>query len=113
MIDNKKSNNTLTVKIIYSAIIILAAVGYPLYFLFINEVVFKVNKISIFFTILYFVPTIGFIFFVFDIKGINVTTKETDQKIAEIYEKARDLRLFLALLVMLWLAYPILLEIYT
>lgn len=80
---NLKQADTKSAKILYSAIIIIAAIGLPFYFLAASEdFVFEINSNTIFITVLYFIFIAGFVFLVFNIGGSNVaSTVEIIRKI--------------------------------
>jgi len=91
-----KTAETKTEKIIYSAVIVLAAIAFPLYFLYSNgDISFKVTQTSVFVGVLYVIFISGWVFFVFNKTGPQVTSKETDKKISKAWGKFSNILLII------------------
>lgn len=109
---NLKEAETTKVKILYMLAVIITAIGFPLYFLQGFEIQnIQINSKTIFISFLYVMFVLGFIFLLFNIKGGNVTSEETDKKLVRGYEKFSKIALRLILLYiaaqLLWLSYII------
>ena len=107
---NLKEAETTKSKLIYMFAIIIAAIGFPLYFINGFEIQnIQINSKTIFISFLYLAFVVGFIFLLFNVKGANVTSKETDQKLVKGYEKYSKIALKIILLYiavqLLWLLY--------
>jgi len=80
---NLRKADTKCARTLYSAIIIIVAVGAPLYLISGNEGFNpEINVKTILISVLYFIFVIGIIFLVFNRKGFNVTSIETDKRIS-------------------------------
>jgi len=107
---NLKEAESTKAKLIYMFAIIIAAIGFPLYFMQGFEIQnIQINSKTIFVSFLYVVFVVGFIFLLFNIKGKNITSKETDLKISKGFKKFSKIALIIILLFiasqLLWLLY--------
>jgi len=107
---NLKEAETTKAKVLYMLAIIIAAIGFPLYFVQGFEIQnIEINSKTIFISFLYVVFVVGFIFLLFNVKGKNVTSTETDQKFVKGYEKFSKIALKIILLYiagqLIWLTY--------
>lgn len=91
-----KTAETKIEKIIYSAVIVLAAVAFPLYLLYTNgNISIKVTPTSLFVGVLYIIFISGWVFLVFNKTGPQVTSKETDKKISKAWGKISNILLII------------------
>ena len=107
---NLKEAGTTKSKLIYMLAIIIAAIGFPLCFINDFEIQnIQINSKTIIISFLYVAFVLGFIFLLFNVKGRNITSHETDQKLVKGYEKFSKIALKIVLLYiavqLLWLLY--------
>jgi hypothetical protein len=76
-----KTAETRIERIVYSTVIVMAAIAFPVYFLSnYGEVGIEFTTMSIFVGVLYIIIVSGFVFLIFNKKGVQVTSEETDHK---------------------------------
>jgi hypothetical protein len=100
-------------KTVYSAIVILFAVGFPLFLLIgadISEI--EINIITVFITLFYFVVVIGFVALIFNVKSVRIKATKLDNNTRG---KLKKFYLFIMILVVInivYLSFKLLVELW-
>lgn len=90
-------------KTIYAVIVILFAVGFPLFLLRSSNIrEIEINVITVFVSLLYLVAVIGFVTLIFNINRVRINVMELDNK---TQVKLKKLYLFIIMLVVINIVY--------
>ncbi len=91
-----KTAETKIENIVFSIVIVIAAIAFPVYFLSTNgEVAIKFTLMSVFVGALYILVVSGFVLLIFNKKGVQVTSKEADKQITKVWSKVSSIAFYI------------------